>query len=481
MIKRIINKAFFLRIILPTLLVFSIFTTLIFAVIIPSIKSNMLDGKREMIKELTNSAWSVLDEFEKEVSDSILTLADAQKEAIKRIENLRYGDERKDYFWITDMHPNMIMHPYRKDLNNTNISDYKDPTGKKLFVEFVKAVELKGEDYVDYMWQWKDDSTKIVPKLSFVKGFKKWGWVIGTGIYIEDVNEEISALTNNLFYISLGILVLLGFILFYISEQSLLIESKRLDAVTEKKILEIENERKAKELDDARKLLLSMLPNDIPKHDDLEISVYLTTATEVGGDYYDFLQSEDGTLIVALGDATGHGTKAGLMVAIVKGLFKSLAEKNNTPVFFNKSTDIIKDMKLGKLFMSLLLLRIKDKKITASAAGMPPILVYRANEKVVESIPLKGMPVGAYADFPYGTNEFKVGTGDVVLILSDGLPELFNEEEEMYNYDRVNSKLSKLGELETKEIIIGFIDSINEWRQNRLPDDDITIMAIKFK
>ncbi|NOG44816.1 MAG: PAS domain S-box protein [Calditrichaeota bacterium] len=225
--KRKINKQFVLKIILPTFLVFSIFTTLIFAVIIPSIKSYMLDGKREMIMELTNSAWSVLDEFENEVSDSILTLQKAQREAITRIENMRYGYERKDYFWITDMHPNMIMHPYRKDLNNTDLSSYTDPTGKKLFVEFVNAVELNGQDYVDYMWQWKDDSTRIVSKLSFVKGFKKWGWVVGTGIYIEDVNEEISSLTNSLFYVSLVILLFLGFNLFFISRQSLLIETKR--------------------------------------------------------------------------------------------------------------------------------------------------------------------------------------------------------------------------------------------------------------
>jgi len=113
--NKIINREFVLRIILPTLLVFSIFTTLIFAVIIPSIENYMLDDKREMIRELTNSAWGMFDKLDKEVTDSILTLADAQKEAIKRIENMHYGDERKDYFWITDMHPNMLMHPYRKD------------------------------------------------------------------------------------------------------------------------------------------------------------------------------------------------------------------------------------------------------------------------------------------------------------------------------------------------------------------------------
>lgn len=228
---KIINKEFVLRIILPILLVFFIFTSLIFAVIIPTIKDYMLDGKREMIRELTNSVLSILDEFEQEVSDSVITLATAQSQAIKRIENMRYGHEKKDYFWITDMHPNMIMHPYRKDLNNSDLSNYKDHAEKKLFVEFVNVVRLNGEDYVNYMWQWKDDSTRIVPKLSFVKGFKKWGWVVGTGIYIEDVDEEISAITSHLFYVSFSILFLLGVILFFISKQSLVIENKRYKAV----------------------------------------------------------------------------------------------------------------------------------------------------------------------------------------------------------------------------------------------------------
>ncbi|MBI9071183.1 MAG: cache domain-containing protein [Melioribacteraceae bacterium] len=227
---KIINKEFGYKIILPTFLIFTLFTVLIFAVIIPSIKDYMLDGKREMIKELTNSAWSVLEEFDLEVSSGLLKLEDAQKEAINRIENMRYGNGRKDYFWITDMKPYMIMHPYRDELNNTDLSDYKDPTGKKLFVDFKNIVEQNGEGYSNYMWQWKDDSTRIVPKLSYVKGFGKWNWVIGTGIYIEDVNDEISSLTNSLFYSSLGILLILGLILFFISKQSLILEQKRFEA-----------------------------------------------------------------------------------------------------------------------------------------------------------------------------------------------------------------------------------------------------------
>ncbi len=224
------KKEFFVKIILPTLLAFLLFTISIFSVIIPSFERNMLQKKREVIKELTNSAWSILEEFDQKVKEGIYTKEEAQEEAKSIVEYLRYGNERKDYFWITDMHPNMVVHPYRPELNNTDLSDYRDSSGKKLFVEFVKVVKSQDEGFVQYMWQWKDDSTKIVSKLSYVKGFRPWGWIIGTGIYIEDVNQEIASLTENLIYLSISILVLLGLILGFISQQSLRIERKRLEA-----------------------------------------------------------------------------------------------------------------------------------------------------------------------------------------------------------------------------------------------------------
>lgn len=186
-----------------------------------------------MIKELTNSAWSILSKYESDERNGIITRDEAQKTAVSRIEFLRYGEESKDYFWITDLNPFMIMHPYRSDLNGKDLSDFSDPQGKKLFVEFVETVKESEHGYVDYMWQWKDDSLHIVPKLSYVKIFKPWGWVIGTGIYIEDVKKEISALTNKLILISVGISILIAFLLFSISLQSIKIERQRIEAVKE--------------------------------------------------------------------------------------------------------------------------------------------------------------------------------------------------------------------------------------------------------
>jgi len=139
------KKQFFIRIILPTLLVFSLFTISIFVIILPAFENNMLERKREMINELTNSAWSILEEFHQKELIGELSTEVAKQYAIASIQYLRYGDERKDYFWITDMHPNMVMHPYRIELNNTDLSNYLDSEGKKLFVEFVKTVEANGE------------------------------------------------------------------------------------------------------------------------------------------------------------------------------------------------------------------------------------------------------------------------------------------------------------------------------------------------
>ncbi len=175
-----------------------------------------MNGKREMIKELTNSAWSILSKYESDERDGLLTREEAQNTARSRIQYLRYGDENKDYFWITDMTPVMIMHPFRNDLNGKDLTNFTDPHGKKLFVEFVETVKTSENGYVDYMWQWKDDSLRIVPKLSYVKLFKPWAWVIGTGIYIEDVKKEISSLTKRMIWISITISIFIAFLLLYI-------------------------------------------------------------------------------------------------------------------------------------------------------------------------------------------------------------------------------------------------------------------------
>lgn len=253
-------KRFSIRIIFPTIIAMLLFIVSIFLVVIPRYKENIMDGKREMIQELTNSAWSILSEFEHEERAGLLTREEAQAAAASRIKYLRYGEENKDYFWITDTMPTMVMHPFRHELNGQSLTDFRDPHGKRMFVAFVETVKKSESGYVDYMWQWKDDSLHIVPKLSFVKIFKPWNWVIGTGIYIEDAKKEIATLTRNLIWLTAGIAALMAFLLFYILQQSYRIERKRREAEVD---LHISKERYRALVEAAREGLLMVVNGTI--------------------------------------------------------------------------------------------------------------------------------------------------------------------------------------------------------------------------
>ena len=113
--------------------------------------------------------------------------AEAQKRAMARISALRYGSN--DYYWINDMHPKMVMHPIKPEMNGSDLSAYKDPNGKLLFVDFVETVRKDGSGFVPYEWP-KPGFDKPQPKLSYVVGFAPWNWVIGTGVYIDDLKAQ---------------------------------------------------------------------------------------------------------------------------------------------------------------------------------------------------------------------------------------------------------------------------------------------------
>jgi PAS domain S-box-containing protein len=225
-------RNFVVNIVSPSILTFALCLGLIFAVVIPTMRRNIIERKKEMIRELTQAAWSELAGLHEQEKAGALTRQAAQQTAIARIQRLRYGDDAKDYFWITDLQPRMVMHPYRPELNGQDLSNYADPTGKKLFVEFAELVRRQGDGYTDYLWQWKDDEHRVAPKLSYVKGFAPWGWLIGTGIYLEDVHAEISQITRRVLQVSVGISVAIALLLAYIANQGLRLERQRWRAET---------------------------------------------------------------------------------------------------------------------------------------------------------------------------------------------------------------------------------------------------------
>jgi len=225
-----IRIGFFLKIVLPALLALLFFILSLFLFVIPTFERNALIQKRTMLSELTSTTWSILQKYHTDELNGIISLEEAQNKAKNEIETLRYGVDKKDYFWITDMIPFMVMHPYVHELTGKDLHDYADPDGIKLFIEAVKIAESTGEGFINYKWQMNDDSTQIVPKMSFVKAFKPWKWIIGTGIYLDDVQKEIRALTSKMLFILLLITVAVSLIIAYIALQSFRIDSRRAEA-----------------------------------------------------------------------------------------------------------------------------------------------------------------------------------------------------------------------------------------------------------
>ena len=252
-------------------------------------------------------------------------------------------------------------------------------------------------------------------------------------------------------------------------------------AELQSKVMEAEHERKTKELEEARQLQLSMLPKELPQLPHLDIAVYMKTATEVGGDYYDFNIGMDGTLTVALGDATGHGMRAGTMVTTTKSLFNVLAPNPDIIETFHEMTRCLKLMQMNKLSMCMTMIKIIGNKIQMSAAGMPPVFISKKESQSIEEHVMKGMPLGTLSDFPYTLIESEISTGDTILMMSDGFPELMNSEKEMFGYKQAKNLFEEISGDSPENIITKLKDAGSDWTNDADPDDDVTFVVIKVK
>ena len=157
--------------------------------LVSTVRKNMYAAKSEKTRHVVEAAAGVVDYYAKQAKGRALALTNAQAMATAAIKNLRYGGD--EYFWINDLEPRMIMHPTKEDLDGKSLVDTADPTGKKLFVAFVEVCKRDGAGFVDYQWP-KPGSTLPVPKISYVKLVPEWGWVVGSGIYLDDVQAEVS-------------------------------------------------------------------------------------------------------------------------------------------------------------------------------------------------------------------------------------------------------------------------------------------------
>ncbi|MFM7091544.1 MAG: PP2C family protein-serine/threonine phosphatase [Bacteroidota bacterium] len=244
------------------------------------------------------------------------------------------------------------------------------------------------------------------------------------------------------------------------------------------RIRKIEEDRKNKELQAARDLQQSMLPKENPKRPDLDIATFIRSSTEVGGDYYDFFPQKDGSLFSVCGDATGHGVTSGMMVSVTKAGLNGI-----NPVKPNKILQrlnrVVKRIDLGTLRMSLNIAEITQNEVYLSSAAMPPIYLYKADSNAVEELMQSGLPLGGLRDETFNLITRTFEYGDVLIQLSDGLPEAPNAKGELYDYDRLKALIQASGHLSAQQIIDVLIESVDQWLSGKHNPDDITLVVIK--
>lgn len=149
------------------------------------LRGSLIEQKQNELRQLVESAVAIADANYKRAETGEISVEEAQRLSLTAIGDIRYNGS--DYFWVNDMQSVMIMHPIKPALNGKDLSDLKDKAGTQIFVEFVKVVSADGAGYVRYLWP-KPGSDQPEPKESYVQGFEPWGWIIGTGVYIDDLN-----------------------------------------------------------------------------------------------------------------------------------------------------------------------------------------------------------------------------------------------------------------------------------------------------
>jgi sigma-B regulation protein RsbU (phosphoserine phosphatase) len=245
-------------------------------------------------------------------------------------------------------------------------------------------------------------------------------------------------------------------------------------------IRRIEEDRKNKELKAAQDLQISMLPKQLPQRADLDIATFMRSSTEVGGDYYDFFAQPDGSLFTVCGDATGHGVASGMMVSVTKAALNGMSAVKPNKIL-KRLNAVVKRIDLGILRMSLNVVEFGTDEIALSSAAMPPIYLYTAKDGQVKEFMNNGLPLGGLRDEDFVLETRKFEVGDVLVQLSDGLPEAPNAAGELYDYDRLKNLIQSSCHLSAQAIIDILIKSVDEWMQGQPNPDDITLVVTKKK
>lgn len=245
-------------------------------------------------------------------------------------------------------------------------------------------------------------------------------------------------------------------------------------------VLAADNRRKTDELERARELQLAMLPEEHPDHPLADVAFSMRTATEVGGDYYDFAADPE-CLSLVVGDAAGHGLHAGMVVAVARSLFRTGATEESLITVIERIRTGVESFHQPMAAIAVLLLRLEPGRCRFVSAGMPPLWLWRRASGEVEEILVPGVPLGTLARAEYRPSEFPAAPGDVLLLTTDGLAESRDPAGDAFGYDRVRDRFSDLAAAGAAAVVEGLLAAAETHLAGAPPQDDITVVALRIR
>ena len=213
----------------------------------------------------------------------------------------------------------------------------------------------------------------------------------------------------------------------------------------------------------------------------LRIAAHMQTSEEVGGDYYDFITLPNHAgMVMAIGDATGHGLRAGFVVAMVKAYFQMMAATVEPVDLLHIISERLAELNLKQMYMGLTVFHYHEKtgRFTYASAGMPGICIYRAVTGTVERLLTPSLFLGTNLPLHLQSTHFTLNPGDVLLAKSDGLPEARNQNLEMLPDALIDQTLATAAPNGPTAIIDALKMLQHEWQGKEVPDDDTTIVVV---
>ena len=471
-------------------------------------------------------------------------ISDALEKSKADIKQMRY-DQNVGYFWINDTgrpYPKMIMHATIPALDGTVLDDPQFNCalgkGKNLFQAFVEAADTRGEGFVDYKWPKpvQGKLTEPVAKLSYVRLYKPLGWIIGSGVYVDNIekeinqkiaamNKQINSLIGLIILLSAGIVVVAMVTSLY-TANSLANPIKRLIAAMQEirqeglsstrvdlngaeevaKLGDIFNgmlasvehavkelmettaakERIESELNIARQIQMNILPRIFPAFPDrpeFDIYAVIEPAREVGGDFYDFFQIDPTHLCFVMADVSGKGVPASLFMAVTKTLIKAMAGEETRPeVFLAKVNDELARGNEASMFVTVFcgVLNTETGEVVYANGGHNPPLVVRREGGVAYLDGIAGLVLGAMEGITYTGEHLILGPGDALFLYTDGVTEAMDKDQALFSEERLQQDVMELRGRPIKEMIKGVLEKVKLFTEGAPQSDDITMMVVQY-